>query len=297
VDIKHLLENRFPNGTTEYARRPLSACLFIGTEVISNEGLFDLFKKAKRPNFHDQPKPNLEKENRKAIEKTYLNASWLKKQKYVEGSVDLGSDARILLVNGKVPTDVIAALKKTLQEIEVQTAAHYKKLGDMAKRAPKTHAALQKGEFTKASYEALGSEVKLFDTPPKFDFKFTCGGADGKKVPVGKPHDLNAFLIASDVTELPALNADECKAAAELILKLFGQMDSEYMEHVYPLWASWFGEIDGAGSARSAAAKDSGWPELITKIDEYVNSGYSPMHYYEAALIKAVSRLIDKSIK
>lgn len=301
MNIKETLTNVFPYGTTEYARKPISRLLMLNEEVVSTEGIFSIFKKNKKPDFHSKDFPELGPENRKKITNTYLNDSWLKKQKYREGVVDLAPLSQILCVNGSAPAtskDLVATLKKTVNELDSQTKAHYARIKGLTSRAPKTLSAIVEGELDKDSFENVKGEMKHFEKREAYKFKLTSGNADGKKADPYKPNLLTDYLQDEYETEIPTLNASECKEVAGIIISLFSQIDSEVSEHVYPIWFEWFGPPNnGVGSVKSKASNGSGWSDLLDKLDDYINFGYSPFTYYRMGLIKALSALIDKSIK
>lgn len=265
----------------------------------SQEGLFDFFR-TRRPDFSNPEGPELHQKNQKALKKTYLNPAWLGRQKYREGLVSLGKETRLLTDRGKVPTDMLKLLERTVAQHRQQLEAHYRAIQQLSQKASPIREVLTSPRWEKSLteevYQSIAQYAKVFDRPPEARAEFDAGGLSLRRHPVSSMADVYEATMPTQVTGLPALDADGVKRAAELILELFELSDQEY-ELMRECWAYFFETMEISPSFSNPVPASNPWHELLKKIDNVVNPGFSPLYYIRDAHIRAIGQLIDRSVK
>ncbi len=183
-----------------------------------------------------------------AISKTYANKSWLDKQTFNTGTVAGGDISKVLSVNNKMPTDVVAVVNKTIRDIENtadQLARRYREwqLNVNATARPLYKKAEELGE-------TRSTDKSLYDLWMKVDselrkIKHPLAGEswknlpDGRSIPGGFSFQINdkysGDIVDEDsnvvkknnavtIDQLPSLNKDDVFAFGVVMILLLKKL-------------------------------------------------------------------------
>lgn len=235
-----------------------------GVEVVSTEGLGSIFSslsgffKTRKPNGELPSEDGNYQKRQQAIakfivelDKTYLNSSWLSKQKFVEGTIKAGDISANFVIDGKLgdhPLDNVDTAKKRVQafirkweplvkEIHTKVKAIDARVQSQTKGAAlDDEAAIQKVRDAIKEFEALPNPIEKL---PKME-----GTSLGNKTYGKDKHNCLAVVVTTPPTSsptLPALNKEQVMHAAGIV-KMMLKGDWEVgME-----WFSWLDHSDGS---------------------------------------------------
>ena len=291
-----------------------------GIDVVSTEGLGSIFTslsgffKTRKPNGELPSKDSDYTKRQQAVakfitemDKTYLNSSWLAKQKFVEGTISAGDISANFVIDGKLgdkPLANIDTAKKRVQAFITKWEAVLNELSTKVTAIDRRVKAATKGasEDDKAAIQLVVDAVKEFNSLPDPMAKLPKleGTSLGNKV-FDKDKYGQLTVVVSTAPEssptLPALSKEEVLECATLV-KMMLKNDWEPEMKYFP----WLDHSDG-----------SAFNDWIYEADYSTYEEYYDQFYHQSAgqawtyathymfdmyqLAGALIKWIDRSVK
>lgn len=293
---------------------------------VSNEGLLGAV--AKLSGFWRKPKPDAKqipaedkstwsqrdgaiREFVKEMEKTYLNSSWVGKQKFVEGTVPAKDFSGAFQLDGKPVTDPLASIeqhKKNMASFVDKWSGVLRGLNDQVQTIHKRTVAATKGaaeddqsavdlvKKATAEFDALPDPTAKLPTYPGTGFANKVPYVDEKfKTPCVR---VKVKMETTPSDTLPALDKEGVIKVAQVIKKIVS--DPEFFP--YMDWISWLDFKDGSTfvdwiyDADNNAYEDYYWRFYWQgPHDIWMSDIYALNNYYN--VITGLIKWIDRSIK
>lgn len=272
---------------------------YLPVDTYSEEGIVDtiinFFKQDTKNIFQDKK----QKDIIEILEKSFLNDSWLNKQKFSGGTVNATEISKYLFKDGLYKDQFLQDIKNHLQEVKnfiknnIQTAKDYDKF--IQEKDEELRSNFTEDESFLKIVEKVNNQISTKEKNIKLK-----GSLDESKLlyPISITGNfVKANSSSSSKTKvLPKLNKEQVKDAANLVIKLFN--DSDWM----PIGTD---HSDGSDFNTKGAFYDSAEYHLYYEltysqsVDSLLQNFYSTWYYFSnyQKTIKALLTWIEESVK